>query len=242
MSDQPRANEPRNRLLSCLTCTDLALLQRYLEPVALKFRERLESANRKIKNAYFIEKGIASVVAVANGQHRQAEVAIVGREGMTGLAVVLGADRSPLETYVQVEGEGQCIAAADLRRAMAESGSLAQILLRYAHVFVVQASHSVLANAQGKIEERLARWLLMAHDRMDGNDLYITHEFLAVMLGVRRAGVTTALHQLESRALISMVRGNITIIDREGLEENANGLYGMPEAEFDRLFQSCLVS
>ena len=97
-------------------------------------------------------------------------------------------------------------------------------------------NHLGSANAQGKIEERLARWLLMAHDRVESNDLHLTHEFLAVKLGVRRAGVTTALHQLESQALIAMERGSISVIDREDLEENANGLCGAPEAEFRRLF------
>lgn len=229
-------NRARNRLLEHLTDGDLALLQRYMELVPLTFRQRLESANRKIRNAYFVERGIASVVAVSNGKHRQAEVAIVGHEGMTGLAVVLGADLSPNETFMQVAGAGHCIAAEDLRRAMAESYSLSACLLRYAHVFSVQAGHSALANAQGKIEERLARWILMAHDRIEGDDLLLTHEFLAVMLGVRRAGVTTALHELEDRALISTARGSIRVLDREGLQESANGLYGVPEAEFERLF------
>src|SRR5262249_39111293 len=130
----------------------------------------------------------------------------------------------------------QCISADDLRRAMAESGSLAAWLMRYAHVFAIQAGHTALANAHGKIEERLARWLLMAQDRVDGDELFLTHEFLAVMLGVRRAGVTTALHQLEAQALISTARGSVIVLDRAGLEESANGLYGVPETEFERLF------
>src|SRR5262245_4964433 len=128
MANQVRPNEPRNRLLASLRAPDLALLQSYLEPVPLKFRQRLELANRKIKNAYFVERGIVSVVAVCGGARRQAEVAVVGSEGMVGLAVVLGADRSPNETFVQVEGEGQCITADDLRHVMTESASLARCL------------------------------------------------------------------------------------------------------------------
>ena len=108
--------------------------------------------------------------------------------------------------------------------------------MRYAYVFAVQAGHTALANAHGKIEERLARWLLMAHDRLEGDDLHLTHELLSTMLGVRRAGITTALHELEKLALISTVRGCVTILDRSGLEQSANGLYGVPEAEFERLF------
>jgi CRP-like cAMP-binding protein len=104
------------------------------------------------------------------------------------------------------------------------------------HVVSVQIAHTALANAQGKIEERLARWLLMAHDRFDTDDLPITHEFLSVMLGVRRAGVTLALHRLDSVGLISTARGCVTVLDRQGLQERANGLYGVPELEFERLF------
>jgi CRP-like cAMP-binding protein len=111
-------------------------------------------------------------------------------------------------------------------------------LQRYAHAFAVQAAHTALANAQGKIEERLARWLLMAHDRTTGDSLHLTHEFLALMLGVRRAGVTTALHALESNALIENSRGSIVILDRAGLEASANGLYGVPEAEYERVCAS----
>src|SRR5262249_4175929 len=163
-------------------------------------------------------------------------IAMVGWEGMTGLPVVLGAERTSHETFMQVEGEGQSIAADNLRHAMEQSSSLSAFLLRYAHVFSIQVEHTALANAQGKIEERLSRWLLMAHDRIDGDKLLLTHELLAVMLGVRRAGVTTALHELESKGLISTARGSLTVLDRDGLEESANGLYGVPEAEFDRLF------
>src|SRR5262245_21149161 len=227
---------PSNAILASLSASDRGLLEPRLERVPLKFRQRLELGNRKIKSACFVECGIVSVVAVGCGDRRQAEIAVVGREGMTGLAIVLGADRSPNETFVRVEGEGHSIAADDLRKAMSESSSLAGCLLRYAHVFSVQAGHTALANAEGKIEERLARWLLMAHDRVDGDELHLTHEFLAVMLGVRRAGVTTALHQLEAEGLISTARGMVVVLDRAGLEENANGLYGVPEAEFDRLF------
>src|SRR5215467_12427999 len=108
------------------------------------------------------ETGIASVVAVSGGERREAEIAIVGREGMTGLAVVHGADRSPCEIFIQVEGEGQCISAENLREMMDESVTMLKCFLRYAHVFGVQSAYTALANARGKIEERLARWLLVA--------------------------------------------------------------------------------
>jgi CRP-like cAMP-binding protein len=234
MAAQSLPNQPRNKLMARMSGSDLALLQRRLRPVALKFRQRLEVANRKVQNAYFLERGVASVIAVG-GDRRQAEVGIIGCEGMTGVAIVLGIDRSPHDIVMQVEGEGQYIAAEDLQSAMAASASLAAFLRRYAHVFSVQAAHAALANAQGKIEERLARWLLMAQDRTDSREIALTHEFLAMMLGVRRPGVTMALHHLQSCGVIATARGSVSVVDREALEDAANGLYGAPEAEYERL-------
>jgi CRP-like cAMP-binding protein len=137
-----------------------------------------------------------------------AEVALVGWEGMTGASFLSGAGRSPNETFMQIEGAAHCITMVELRNAMKDSASLSSTLHRYAHFLAVQMAHTALANAQGKIEERLARWLLMAQDRTRGDILHITHEFLALMLGVRRAGVTAALHLLEEKALIEMNRAN----------------------------------
>jgi CRP-like cAMP-binding protein len=121
---------------------------------------------------------------------------------------------------------------------MDESVTMLRCFLRFAHVFAVQSGYTALANAQGKIEERLARWLLMVHDRMERDTLELTHEFLALMLGTRRAGVTMALGHFEHKGVIETARGAVTVKDREGLIECANGLYGVPEAEFERLFNS----
>ena len=225
----------RNRVLGSLAKADLGLLQPNLVPVTLNFRQHLQSANRRIKAAYFPDSGIASVVAIANGSRSQTEVAIVGCEGMTGVPVVLGAERSPCDVFIQVEGHGRCIAAEDLRSAMDQSASLTKTLLNYVHVFNVQSNYTALANAHGKLEERLARWLLMSQDRIADDQLVMTHEFLALMLGVRRAGVTVALQHFEGRGCISTARGTITIKDRE---ESANGLSGAPEAEYERLFKA----
>jgi CRP-like cAMP-binding protein len=215
--------------------SDRSLLEPNLEPVRLKFGQQLDRANRRIRDIYFIEGGLASVVAAGDGERRQAQICVIGREGMTGIAVLLGMERSRTDTFMQVEGHGRCISADELRAALERSGSLASALLRYVHVYIVQAEQAALANALGTIEERLARWLLMAHDRLEGNDLRLTHEFLAVTLGVRRAGVTTAINELEDAGLISAVRRCITIRDREGLEEAAAGLYDVAEAERARL-------
>jgi CRP-like cAMP-binding protein len=202
----------------------------------LKFRQRLESANRKIDCVYFLSGGLASVVAVSRRDRRQAEIGMIGYEGMTGLAVLHGAGQSPHDTFMQVEGRGHSIEADRLSALLRERPSIAASFLRFAHVFEVQTALTALANAEGSIEERLARWLLMSHDRLTADILKMTHEFLALMLGARRPGVTIALQRLEARGMVAAGRGMITILDRHGLEECANGLYGQPEAEFDRLF------
>jgi CRP-like cAMP-binding protein len=223
-----------NRILENLMARDYALIQPHLEYVPLSLGHRLESPNQKIKHAYFLESGLASVLAVGDG--RCSEIGIVGPDGMTGIPIVLGADRSPNEVVVQADCYADRISAADLREAMRTSESLARCLLRCAHVFLVQCGHTALANALGKIEERLARRLLMELDQADTDELVLTHQFLSEVLGVRRAGVTEALHKLEEQGVISAVPGRISIVDRDGLEQCANGLYGVPEAELLRLF------
>jgi CRP-like cAMP-binding protein len=224
-----------NRILSRLSAEDFALLEPHLAMSDLAVRKQLEVSRRPIEHVYFPESGIVSVVA--NGDNKQSiEVGLIGRDGMTGLAIVMGTDRSPHQTYVQVAGRASRIRADSLRAAIGKSATLHRRLLQYAHAFLMQTGYTALANGRSKIEERLARWLLMAHDRIDGDTLTLTHEFLSVMLGVRRPGVTHALNLLENAGLIDAHRGVITIIDREGLEESSNGAYGAPEAELRRLF------
>jgi CRP-like cAMP-binding protein len=157
-------------------------------------------------------------------------VGLIGCEGMTGLSIVLGNDRSPHETFIQVAGEGKRIAADKLRAAMQKSRSLERAGLKCAHEFMIQTANTALSNGTASLEERLARWLLMANDRLEGNEIPLTHEFLSLMLGVRRAGVTVALNYLEKRGVIELARGQIIILDREGLIASANGSYHKPEA------------
>jgi CRP-like cAMP-binding protein len=194
----------------------------------------LEPPNKAIKHSYFITSGLASVIAIGKNGNRL-EVGMIGREGMTGLPVVLGNDRSPNETFIQVEGTGSRIAADDLRQAMRESASLSRVLLNFVNAFLIQTSRTALSNGTATLEERLARWLLMAQDRLGGERVPLTHEFLSLMLGVRRAGVTGALNQLDRKGVIRLSRGRIEIIDREGLINSANGSYGIPEATARRV-------
>lgn len=221
-------SEIKNRLLSRLSRADLALLKPHLVAVDLPLLTQLETGNTRIDAVYFMESGFASVVADGAGM-RGIEVGIIGREGMTGLPVVLGNDRSPNDTYIQVAGAAQRISTAKLRWAMDQSVSLHRSLLRYAHAFLIQTANTALANGRSTNTERLARWLLMADDRIDGSELPLTHKFLSIMLGVQRPGVTVAVRVLEKAGFISTRRGVITILDRRELEKMSNGTYRREE-------------
>ena len=214
----------RNVILSRLSPADLELLLPHLEPVELPVRRPLEKRGQRARTVYFIDSGIASVVAKASND-RNAEVCIVGREGMTRVDLILGVDApADCEIFMQLGGFGRCMETVVLTAAMEQSRTLHMAMLRFAHDFMLQMTATALANGCGKIQERLARWLLMCDDRADG-DLLMTHEFLAVMLGVRRSGVTTALKQLERRGSIGIGRGIIRIVDREALTRCSNGFY-----------------
>jgi CRP-like cAMP-binding protein len=223
----------RNRLLNKLSSSDLALLGP-LERVELPLRQTLEPADAPVEFVYFIEEGVASVVAQASGQ-REIEVGLIGPEGMTGLALLTGDDQSPFETFIQVQGSAYRLAADRLVRATANSEALRLMLTRYARAFHLQVAATSVANGNSKLEERLARWLLMVADRA-GNSFHITHAFLATMLAVRRSGVTLSLQVLEGRGLIRSGRGLVTILDRAGLIAASNGAYGLAEREEARLF------
>ncbi len=235
MPETPQFGTSSNRLLSRLSREHFGLLAQHLEATDLPNRYRLEIRNRRIEYVYFLESGFASVVANGN-KDRSIEVGLIGREGMTGLAVLMGTDRAPYDTYIQLGGKGWRVKVDDFSRATKQNPTMHAVLLQFGHAFVVQAAYTALANARSKLEERLARWLLMAHDRADGDEIPLTHEFLALMLGVRRPGVTLALSFLVRQGLIGTSRGFIAITDRRGLEKSSNGAYGVPEAEFQRLF------
>jgi CRP-like cAMP-binding protein len=228
MPENPSPSGIKNHTLTRLARSDLALLKPDLVALDLPIYTQLETPHSRIDAVYFLEKGFASVVADSSGK-RAIEVGITGREGMTGLPVVLGHDRSRHKTYIQVAAAGFCISAAKLRSAMTESASLHRTLLRCAHAFFVQTAETVIANGRSKDEERLARWLLMAHDRLDGREVPLSHKLLAVMLGVHRPAVTVALQALERKGLVRPSRKNITILNRKGLVAFSKGAYVPPD-------------
>lgn len=222
-----------NRLLRVLSFADRDLLRPALSLVELQRGHLLETRGVATKQAFFLETGLAAIVAQSPG--REIGIGVVGNDGMTGLDLVLEAGLSANQTLVQSAGLAVCIPAAALEAALRQSATLRTLLLRYAHVFAVQASQTALTNGHASIEERLARWVLMSHDRFPDNDLKVTHAFISLMVGVRRQGITDALHVLEGRHLIHSTRDNLHVVDRPGLIKLASGSYGICEAEYERL-------
>ncbi len=233
----PSQSEVRNRLLKAMPRQAYEILQQHMEMVGLSLKQDLVEAGKPNAFVYFIESGLASVVAESS-DGESVEIGHVGREGMAGYHVMLMTPTSSHRTFMQSVGSAIRVPVATFTGTLEEHRSMRNLLLRYVHCCEVQLGHSALANGRYNMHERLARWLLMCHDRLDGDDLALTHEFLSLMLGVRRSGVTEQLHILESLHAIKATRGNIRIIDREKLEEVAGGCYGAPEAEYRRLIET----
>ncbi len=225
---------PRNHLLAALPPPDLARLRPQLEPVALLVPQVLYASGQPIPAVHFVETGWVSMVAQLEGGDL-AEVGLVGREGMVGLPLALGADAASTEAMVQGSGTALRMDAAAFGRALSGSTALHRLLLRYALAFQAQVAQTAACNGRHRLEERLARWLLMAHDRAEGDELPLTQDFLSMMLAARRSGVTIAAGILQKAGLIRYVRGRITVLDRPGLEDAACECHGAVRREYARL-------
>ena len=227
-------NNFNNWFLKQLSASDLEVIKDNLECVDLPVRFELEPANRPISHVYFLEDGLASVVARSRNGH-ESEVALIGADGWTGLTVALGCTQSPNRTFMQLAGSGHRISADAFRNALGQSETIASLAHHFVQLFIVQLSQTAVVNAHGRLEERLARWLLMASDRIGGSTLALTHEFLGYMLGVRRAGVSIAIQELARNGVLGRRRGVLIINDRDALVRTANGFYGILEKEAKRL-------
>lgn len=222
-----------NRLLKTLVGEGFSRLASYMELVDLPAGHQLVAPGKPISHLCFIQNGLASTV-VHNDSGKSIETVLVGREGVTGWPVLLGAETTPDETVMCVGGRGLLVPATVIRHQMEDDTRLRELLLGYINVCLLQVGQLVLANGQYTLRERLARWLLMCHDRLDTDDLPITHEFLSTVLGVRRPSITNELHVLEGIRAIRARRGNVRIINRRILEEVAGVTYGVPEREYER--------
>jgi CRP-like cAMP-binding protein len=229
------ASEPHaNRLLGLLPPKDYQRLRPHLHRIPLESKQSLYRANKPIEFIYFIETGVGSLVnTMKNGD--AAEVGTIGNEGMVGLPIVFGDNKAPTCVYIQVPGGGLRMTATLFEKELAQSGSMRTVMLRYAHAFVNQVAQSAACNHYHSLQQRCCRWLLMTHDRMQSDEFLLTQEFLAMMLGVQRTGVTAAAGALQRASLIRYKRGNVTILNRRGLMHRSCECYGVSKREFNRL-------
>ena len=224
----------QNRLLRAFSAEDYADLLLQLTPVRLGFKQELVQPDLPIQDVYFIREGVASILATEQ-EGEPIEVGTIGPEGFIGLPVLLGAERTPYQMFMQIEGHGWRMSADAFRRLVDERPAVRHLLLRYAQYYIDQVSQSVACNRLHTLDERCARWLLMTHDRVEGDRFELTHEFLSYMLGVRRAGVTVAMGTLQAAKIVSYTRGRIEILDRARLEEATCDCYHITRTARQRL-------
>jgi CRP-like cAMP-binding protein len=226
-----------NRLLDCLPEEELARLTPHMERVSLSHGQHVIVPDEPIKNIYFPLNCLLSLVTILE-DGSTVESGTIGREGMSGIPVLLDAKTTTMPTFTQVPGDAIKVKSDVIKEMYDERGALTKLLNRYMHTVIVTGSQSTACNARHKVEERFCRWLLMSSDGVGSDEVNLTQEFLATMLGVRRPGVSQAASVLQDAGLISYSRGMIHILDRAGLERAACECYEMSKEEYDRLFSS----
>jgi CRP-like cAMP-binding protein len=231
----PSPDRSPNKLLSALPWADYERIRPFLSTVPLKFKQGLQKQGAKIDVIYFPGGGCCSITKVmADG--RMVEVATIGNEGMVGVTVFLGGDVAPGEAFVQVSGgDGQAMQADVFRRELARRGPFYDLISRYSQALQILMMQSIACNSLHSVEERCARWLLMTHDRVEGDQFMLTHEFLGFMLGVRRPTVSLVLGALDKARLISNGPKKITVVNRRGLEQSSCECYQVVRRAFDQL-------
>jgi CRP-like cAMP-binding protein len=221
----------RNTLLQLLPAEDISRLSAYLEAVDLPRDFVIATAGGSVEHVYFPSSGIGSIVAMSP-EGNQVEAGMFGREGFSPVQAAIGLKISPYDIVMQAAGKGHRVALPDLVKAQEASPALSHFLACYTHSLAVQVAFTALSNARHTVDERLARWLLMAHDRVDGDELTLTHDYISLMLAVRRPSVTTSMHSLEGNGFIKNERAHIIIRNRATLEDFARDAYGRPEQEY----------
>ena len=225
----------QNRLLASLANEEFEKLRPHLVPIALAYKFPLYDAHEPIEFVHFLQTGVASLVnTMTNGD--VAEVGTIGNEGFVGIPVLFDDKQARTSVYMQVGGAGLKMNANLFQAEMQRNAALQRAMLHYAHAFFNQIAQSAACNTFHLLEQRCCRWLLMTQDRMQSSEFPLTQEFLAMMLGVRRAGVTDAANALKRDGLINYTRGCVTVLDRAGMEKRTCECYGVTKREFDRLF------
>jgi CRP-like cAMP-binding protein len=229
-SSRPTAN----RILNALSSAEYERLLAYLEPVEMPLGEVLYPPNEPITHVYFPNRGTVSIICQFE-DGKSVEAGMVGNEGMFGVCVFLGSVTAPLEAVVQLPGDALRMRADMLVEEFKRGEHLQDLLLRYTQAFIIQIAQTAACNRAHPLNGRLARWLLMCQDRAQSIELQLTHEFISIMLGTRRAGVSEAAGKLQDEGMIRYRRGHVTILDQQGLEAHSCECYRIVKHEFDRL-------
>lgn len=228
------ADARKNYLLASLPQKELARVVSHLEPVDLPLGKVLYESGDKLSHAYFPTTAIVSLLYIMeNGG--TAEIGVVGNDGILGIALFMGGNTQPNRAIIQSQGKAFKISAKDLLAEFSLGAKFQNILLRYTQALMTQISQTAVCNRLHTVEEQLCRWLLLSHDRLNSDKLVMTHDLISNMLGVRREGVTLAAQKLVARKLIKSVRGTMTIIDRQGLENAVCECYKVVNDEYNRL-------
>ena len=224
-----------NHLLAALPAEDFARLSQHLESVDLPLGAALYEAGRELPYLYFLSSGIVSLLQVME-DGSSGEIAVVGNEGVVGIAMFMGGATSPSRAVVQSVASAYRLKAKVLNREFQRGGELQHLLLRYTTTLITQMSQTAVCNRHHSVEQQLCRWLLMSLDRLQSSELVMTQELIANMLGVRREGVTEAAGKLQDAGLIRYARGRIEVLDRPKLEERVCECYALVKKEYERLF------
>jgi CRP-like cAMP-binding protein len=227
-------NALENHLLAALPADDFSRVQSKLKSVSFKLGEVLYESGDKMDYVYFPTTAIISMLYIMeNG--RTAEIGVVGNDGLLGNALFMGGETTTSRAIIQSAGDTFRMKAEDVKAEFALGGMFQQMLLRYTQALMTQISQTAVCNRLHSVEQQLCRWLLRSHDRLDSDKLVMTHDLISNMLGVQRGGVTLAAQKLAKRKLIKYIRGTISIIDRQGLEEAVCECYEVVNVEYNRL-------
>ena len=225
----------RNEILAALPLAEIALLRVHLHHITMVSGQVLHEPNRPIMDVFFVDEGIVSLAASTHDNGRT-EVGLTGREGLVGVSALLNPEPySAYRSFTQVKGGAYRISTAAFRSAIDQSATLRDRCLRYVETLMVQSSQVAACNTRHNLPERLARWLLMVRDRIDSDNLPMTQEFLSVMLGVRRSGVSVAASTLQAGGLIRVQRGHVMVLDPDGLEAASCDCYRTIQASRERI-------
>jgi CRP-like cAMP-binding protein len=236
MAKSQASSDFRNLILSRLSLDSRQHLGSNLRPIRLEVKQVIYEPNRPIKYVYFVETGMISVVSVMS-DGRSIEVGTIGREGMAGAAFVLGAKTLPYQYFVQLPGHGHRVEVAVLKDVADRDREFRALVTRYQLAFHTESMQSTACNGLHSVTQRCCRWLLRSQDRINGDTVPLTHEFLALMLGVRRASVSDVLRPLQERGWVKSSRGEITIVDRKGLESGSCECYDIISEEQKKLLK-----